>query len=236
MTIAVMQPYLLAYLGYYQLVNASDTFVFFDDVNFINKGWINRNQTLQQGKATMFTVPLIKASQNRKINEIELADFPKWRKDFLKSIEFNYKKAPFYAETYDWLQHFIHAKNYTNISEITCESIISIADLLEMKTQFKFSSKMDYQTKEDMPGGEKILSICNLLNATNYINPINGQSLYNKEQFDQQNVQLNFIKMDEISYVQFGKNDFVPYLSIIDVLMFNGIEETKILLSNYTLI
>lgn len=231
-----MQPYLFAYLGYYQLVNAADTFVFFDDVNFINKGWINRNQTLQQGKAAMFTLPLIKASQNKKINEIDLADFPNWRKDFLKSIEFNYKKAPCYAEAYDWLQVFLLSKNYINISEITCESIISIADLLDMKTQFKFSGILDYQTKEDMPGDEKILSICKLLKATNYINPINGQSLYNREHFNQQNVQLNFIKMDEISYAQFGKNDFVPYLSIIDVLMFNGIEETKKLLNNYTLI
>src|SRR5437016_5023773 len=102
MTVAIMQPYFFPYLGYFQLVNAVDTFVFFDDVNFINKGWINRNQVLQQNTPLRFTVPLLKASQNRKINEIELSDFPAWRKQFLRSIEMNYKRAPFFDIVFKW--------------------------------------------------------------------------------------------------------------------------------------
>ena len=110
MTIAVMQPYIFPYLGYYQLVNAVDSFVFFDDVNFINKGWINRNRILVNNEDFRFTIPLIKASQNRLINEIEISDFRKWRTDFLRIIEGNYKKAPCFSFFYEWLSNFLHKK------------------------------------------------------------------------------------------------------------------------------
>ncbi len=103
MNIAVMQPYIFPYLGYYQLVHAVDTFVFFDDVNFIMKGWINRNRILQQNEPFKFTVPLIKASQNRLINAIEISDYNRWKSDFLKSIEHSYKKAPEFSSIFPWL-------------------------------------------------------------------------------------------------------------------------------------
>src|ERR1700743_3529780 len=107
MTIAVMQPYIFPYLGYYQLVNAVDDFIFFDDVNYINKGWINRNRILQNNEDFRFTIPLNKASQNRLINEIEIADFSKWRTDFTRILENNYKKAPQYHFFYPWVKDFL---------------------------------------------------------------------------------------------------------------------------------
>src|SRR5882762_4707817 len=94
MKLAVMQPYFFPYIGYFQLVKAVDTFVFFNDVNFIKKGWINKNNLLQYNKALSFTIPLQKVSQNKRINEVEISGYDVWRKDFIKTIEFNYKKAP----------------------------------------------------------------------------------------------------------------------------------------------
>ena len=129
MNLAVMQPYIFPYLGYYQLVNAVDTFVFFDDVNFINKGWINRNNILQQNQALRFTIPLMKASQNRLINEIELSDYGKWRGDFLKTIEMNYKKASHFTLIYEWLNSFL-GKDYKMIGELAAESVVAVADLV----------------------------------------------------------------------------------------------------------
>lgn len=235
MRLAVMQPYLFPYLGYYQLVNAVDKFIFFDDVNYINKGWINRNQLLQQHEACRFTLPLVKASQNRLINEIEIADFPKWRKDFLKQIEFNYKKAPFFTTAYQWLNEFLFLKDYTLLSDITSGSIQSVAQLLGLSVQFDFSSRLDYRDERHKDGQDKILRICGITGADHYINPQNGTALYNQENFIQKNVRLNFIVMDDIVYTQFKQDKFVPYLSIIDVLMFNGAEQTKLLLDKYKL-
>lgn len=235
MTIAIIQPYIFPYLGYYQLVNAVDTFVFFDDVNFISKGWINRNQLLQDNKPYRFTVPLSKSSQNKFINEIQLADYNKWRKDFLRLIELNYAKAPQYNFIFNWLKDFLFNKPYLSITELASDSIRSIANLLGSSTTFQFSSSISYKIDDEQNGQMKILAICKLLNAAIYINPRNGEKLYNREQFKFKNVALNFINMDTLSYKQLKGPEFIPNLSIIDILMFNSLEETNILLGKYQL-
>lgn len=237
MRLAVMQPYSFPYLGYYQLVNAVDTFVLFDDVNFINKGWINRNNILVQGKAHLFTIPLNKASQNKLIREIELADYSKWKTDFLKLLAFNYKKAPFFGTFYPWLEEFFSAKEYRTISDLASDSVRSIAALLGLQTRFLFSSELDYDAASCAGGEDKVLNICRLLGARTYINPKNaeGLGLYNKERFDSESLDLRFINMNSIAYPQMQKGEFVPYLSMLDVLMFNDPEQTRQLLNEYTL-
>ena len=236
MRLAVMQPYIFPYLGYYQLVNAVDTFVFFDDVNFINKGWINRNNILAQNDAYRFTVPLKKASQNKLINEIELNEYPKWSKDFLKMITQNYKKAPCFPFFYDWLEKFF-ARDFLLVSELAAESVKGIATLLDLPTKFLLSSTLSYNVGNDMNGQDKVLSICRLLEAKTYINPKTAESLglYDSEKFREEGRDLRFIHMHEIEYPQFQKDKFVPYLSILDVLMFNDVEGAKQLLGKYSI-
>lgn len=230
-----MQPYFFPYLGYYQLLQASDTFVFFDDVNYINKGWINRNNMIQKDKPLMFTVPLLKASQNRLINEIELLDFDKWKNGFLKQIQHNYSKAPFYTTIISWLNNVFDSQHFTHIGQLAMASISSVASLLELEVQLLKSSDIGYTREDTSSGQDKILSICSILKADHYINAINGRELYNQESFVTKNVLLSFIQMPEISYHQWNNTPFVPYLSILDVLMFNGTEKTKQLLQLYSL-
>ena len=231
-----MQPYIFPYIGYYQLVNAVDTFVFFDDVNFINKGWINRNNILLQNEAYRFTVPLKKASQNKLINEIELNEYPKWSKDFLKLIMQNYKKAPCFPFFYNWLEKFF-ARDFQLVSELAAESVKGIAALLDLPTKFLLSSTLSYNTGEEMDGQNKVLSICRLLGAEMYINPKTAETLglYDSEKFRGEGRELRFIHMHEIVYPQFQKEKFVPYLSIVDVLMFNDLARAKQLLEEYTI-
>ena len=102
-----MQPYIFPYLGYWQLMKAVDTFVVFDDVNFIKKGWIHRNNILVSGQKHMFTLPLQKASQNKKINEIDLSESENWREKILRSIFMAYKKAPMFDSVYALLERII---------------------------------------------------------------------------------------------------------------------------------
>ncbi len=234
MKLAIMQPYFLPYLGYFQLVNAVNTFVFFDDVNFINKGWINRNNILQQQKPFRFSIPLTKASQNKLINEIELSDYGKWRKDFLKTIEMNYKKAPHFLFVFEWLNNFL-SKDYHLISELASDSILAVSNLLKLSTSFKYTSSLPYNRSNEQNGQMKVLEICKLLGGGVYINPKNGVDLYDRDVFEEEGLSLKFIDMDEIIYPQFKAQSFVPYLSIIDVLMFNDIESAKELLNKYTL-
>lgn len=234
MKVAVMQPYLFPYLGYYQLVGAVEHFVFFDDVNFINKGWINRNNILNAGGPLLFTVPLKKSSQNKLINEIEIADFSVWRKDFKKKLEAIYKKSPFYNETMEWISTVLDT-DHQYISLLAQQSITSLATLLQLPTIFSTSSTLAYNDEDTTDGQSKVLKICSLLGATDYINPANGVDLYNKESFSRQGMNLHFIQMKQVSYPQFKKDNFIPHLSIIDVMMFNGADGTKNLLEQYYL-
>lgn len=232
MKVAIMQPYIFPYLGYFQLINAVDKFVFYDDVNFIKRGWINRNQILVNNQAKLFSIPLIKASQNKLIKEVEVAYNEKWLKQFYSTLEFNYKKAPFFDEIYPLIKYVLNIKPKT-IADLTIESILQISNHLSLSTVFERSSDK-YSATKGMEKADRLIEICKLNKADVYINPAGGKELYHKIYFKERGVQLNFINNHLFEYSQF-KNPFVPGLSIIDVLMFNSKEEILKMLNLYQL-
>ena len=227
-----MQPYIFPYIGYFQLIKAVDKFVLYDDVNFINRGWINRNRILVNGKDSMFTIPLKDASQNKLINEIDVNWDNNWKSKFLKTIEQAYKKAPFYENVLPIIEKTIDVGE-VQFSKIIENNLRLICEYLEIETEIMSSSSI-YQNA-DKKAQERILYICSQEKANHYINPIGGFELYDKKIFANENMQMNFIKSLPVEYKQF-KNDFVPWLSIIDVLMFNSREEINKFLDNYELV
>ena len=233
MTIAIMQPYFMPYIGYFQLINAVDAFVFYDDVNYINRGWVNRNRMLINSIAKHFTIPLLKASQNKLINEVEIGFQSKEYLKLQKTIEIAYKKAPYFDQVIKIVKPVLN-KDYNNIAEIAIESVKVCASYLGLKTEFYVSSS-DFSNSNDLNRTERILYICKQLNTKTYINAIGGIELYKKEDFKQQDIELKFIKTLPIKYKQFN-NEFVPWLSILDVLMFNSAEEVNEMLDEYELI
>ena len=227
-----MQPYIFPYIGYFQLINAVDKFVIYDDVNFINKGWINRNRILNNGKDSLFTIPLKEASQNKLINEIEINWDIAWKSKFLKTLEQCYKKAPFYSEILPIIEQTLSIDNEP-VSKVIEHNLRLICNYLDIKTEIISSSAL-YQNTH-LKAQERILDICLQEKVSQYINPIGGLELYDKDFFETKNLQLNFIKSNSIEYPQF-KNEFVPWLSMIDVLMFNSKDKIKEFLDNYELI
>jgi hypothetical protein len=225
-----MQPYFFPYIGYFQLVNAMDKFVFYDDVNFINRGWINRNRILINGKANYITVNLQGASQNKLINEIEIIDN---RAKLKKTILQAYRKAPYFAEAWPFVEAVIDYNTET-MSELSAFSVIKTCEYLGIKTNFEFSSLKYFDTiilrKE-----ERLIEICKRNNAIEYINPIGGTELYEKAEFANHCINLHFLKTNPIQYRQFSEV-FIPNLSIIDVMMFNSIEQIHEMLDNFELI
>lgn len=225
--IAIMQPYFLPYIGYFQLMAAADKFVVFDDVNYINRGWINRNRLLLNGVAHTFTVPLRSASQNRLICEIELDDNPGWREKLLRTIRQAYGKAPCYAEAYALMESLV---NYPSIrlDDFLLNSLSKIARYLLLDVEIVSSSRI-YQNAQ-LKGQDRILDICRREQAGTYINPIGGMDLYDRTSFSKQGIQLYFLRSRPISYSQ-GKGEYVPWLSIMDVLMFNEPDAVRRLLT-----
>ena len=231
MTIAIMQPYIFPYIGYFQLINTVDKFVIYDDVNFINKGFINRNNVLVSGNRHLFTIPLKDASQNKLIYEVGLSDDP-WKKKFLKTLQQSYQKAPNYPAVFVLIEEIVNLEVGT-INELILHSLKKICAYMNINTEIIPSSRIYENTY--LKGQDRIIDICRQENASHYINPVGGMELYEKTKFANEQIKLTFLKSVECPYSQF-KNAFVPWLSIIDVLMFNNAENIDLLLKEYELI
>lgn len=231
--VAIMQPYLFPYIGYWQLINAVDTFISFDDVNYIKKGWINRNNFLINGESHLLTLSLSKASQNKLINETFISENEQTKKEFLKTIENSYKKAPFFLEVFPLIETIFFSPE-KNLAKFILNSLKVINSYLQIKTKILVSSEIPKDLS--LRGEQKILDLCSKVGATDYINPIGGVSLYCKETFLARNINLNFLQTDfsKISYEQYN-NNFVQGLSIIDVMMFNSVKEIKVFLESFIL-
>ena len=229
MTLGIMQPYFMPYIGYWQLLAAVDTYVIYDDVNYIKKGWINRNNILVNNDKQMFTIALNGASQNKLINEITIADdFTKLR----KTIHMAYHKAPYYNDVMALLDK-IFSYQSSNLADFIANSIELVCQYLDIQTKIIMSS--DIEKDNSLKGQDKILEICKLLNADTYYNAIGGQELYDKSVFAKENIKLCFLKSDIPEYSQY-KNAFVPGLSILDVMMWNDVDEINSMLDKFELV
>lgn len=231
-TLAIMQPYFLPYIGYFQLMAAVDKFVVFDDVNYINRGWINRNRLLLNGEAHTFTVPLRGASQNRLICDIELVEEDGWRDKLLRTIRQAYAKAPCYAEVSTLMERIIRHP-VRRLDEFLLNSLREIAGYLALPAEIVGSTR-GYGNAQ-LHGQERILDICRQEGATRYINAIGGETLYERARFSEQGVELRFLRSRPLHYAQ-GDAEFVPWLSILDVLMFNPQPQARRLLDEMDLV
>lgn len=232
MKLAIMQPYLFPYIGYFQLIQAVDKFVLLDDVNYINRGWINRNRILVQGKAHIFTIPLQKASQNKLIKDMFLVPDVKWKRKLLKTFAMSYKKASAFNDFFPVLTEIINYDEMS-LSKYIYQSLVKITAYLNISIQVVESSTI-YGNKH-LKGAQRILDVCRKEQATHYINPIGGMRLYLKEQFQQKGIVLHFLRTRLFEYPQLA-HEFIPSLSIIDVLMCNSISKIQSYLFEYELI
>lgn len=230
--IGAMQPYLFPYLGYFQLISAADIFVLSDDLQYIDRGWINRNRILLDGKAKMITFPLKKDSHLAKIHERTLVDgFSSHASRALKTIFQAYSKAPCFKDVFPLVERLV---NYPekNLARYVENSIREICRYLRIETQLILSS--DLQPDPELDAQDRLIWTVRKLNADMYINPIGGTALYSADYFERNGIGLKFHRMDDIPYRQF-RNDFVPFLSIIDVIMFNDVPALQKLLTCYSL-
>ncbi|HEX8429580.1 WbqC family protein [Hymenobacter sp.] len=232
MRIAVMQPYIFPYLGYFQLITAVDKFVLFDDVNFIKKGWINRNRLLANGSIISFTIPLNKVSQNKLIKDIEISCETNWRPKLLKTITAAYSKAPYFGAIFPIVTQVLTASE-TRISELAHNSLLRVLEYLNIGTEVVASSAG--YANGHLRAQHKILDICRQEQAHEYVNPLGGVALYDKALFKKHGVSLLFLETALPVYPQFSF-DYVPGLSILDVLMHNSSDQISQMLLQYRLV
>tara|TARA_Y100001980_G_C14549292_1_gene331080 strand:- start:479 stop:1180 length:702 start_codon:yes stop_codon:yes gene_type:complete len=233
MKIAIMQPYFLPYLGYWQLVKCVDKMIIYDNIKYTKKGWINRNRLLFSGRSSYVTIPIKKGSDFLEIRSREISERWSFEKiKILNKINANYNKSPNFDITYNLVED-IFSYESDNLYDFIFNSINKISNFLDIQTALTKSSNINID--HNLKSKRKILAICCALEADVYINPIGGISLYQKVFFQSNHIKLLFLKTDDIKYKQFGEK-FEPSLSIIDILMFNKINIVKNYLNQYKLV
>lgn len=232
MKLGIMQPYFFPYLGYWQLMNLVDEYILYDDVNYIKHGWINRNRIKINGEPSLFGLNIHKASQNRPINAHVINMSVKDKTRLTRELEFSYKRAPYFTNVMDLFLE-IMAFEDMNLAAFLANCNRKTAAYMGIKT--KIYSATEMQLDHTMGSKQRILDICVNRGCSEYINAIGGKELYDRDEFKRIGIRLFFLKMNpDIEYSQ-GDGTFLPGLSILDVLMYNGSEQIKNLLEMYTL-
>ena len=229
-SVAIMQPYFLPYIGYFQLIAAVDLFIVYDNIKYTKKGWINRNRLLLNDKDVMFSLPLMKDSDSLNVCERELAaDFN--RNKLLHQFKNAYRHAPYFAQTFPLIEQVV-AYDQSNLFDFLHHSIVKVCEHLGITTKIEISSSINID--HALKNQDKVLALCEAVSASVYVNAIGGIDLYSKETFHDKGLALKYIQSKSFEYPQFGQA-FVPWLSIVDVIMFNSIEEVQWQLTRFEL-
>lgn len=229
-----MQPYFLPYIGYFQLINTVDKFVIYDNIKYTKKGWINRNRIIANGRNEYITLPLKNDSDSLNIDQRYLTNsFYLEKNKLLRRIKENYLRAPYFSETFKLFEDILSFDNY-NLFDFVFNSLIMVCNYLALSKEFIVSSTIPID--HTLRAEDKVLAICKQMNTDCYINPIGGANIYSKEKFISNKITLFFLNSNPIVYPQLS-NEFIPNMSILDVMMFNSKKSIMHFLKNeYTLI
>ncbi len=232
MHVAIMQPYFLPYIGYFQLLAAVDRFVIYDTVEYTKKGWINRNRMLRDGAVVTFSLPLKKDSDFLHVRDRRIADDFDRRK-LVSQLSGAYRRAPQFDQVMPVLNDVVNFDT-TNLFDFIKNSLERCCAYLSIKTPIVAASLIEGEN--DLRGAARVLSICETLGADRYTNPIGGLDLYRPSDFAAHGIALQFLRSRPDPYPQ-GGAPFEPFLSILDVMMFNPLDNiTEMLRSGYDLI
>ena len=221
MKVCIMQPYFFPYVGYYQLINICNKFIIYDDVNYINKGWIDRNKININGTDFYFKIPLQRKSQNQKINTLNIVNDETWKIKFLKTLYINYKRSTFFDEVYPLIEEIVNYQEI-NLGKYLTNSLRLVNKLLNINCEIIVSSEKYHN--QNLKSEDRIIDICSQEQATNYYNLIGGKDLYSHENFKINAINIQFV-LSNLDY-----NQSILYL------LFNELDKMEGHLTNFSLI
>ena len=234
MRLAIMQPYLFPYLGYYSLIEYADEFMLFDTVQFIRHGWIERNRILKPGEGWQYIqVPLVKSPRETVIKDLQIRNSEPWREKLVAQLTHYKKRAPHYAATVALVEKALDIDTESmvalnkHILETTC-------DYLGIRRPLSVFSGADLEIGVVGAPDEWALEIAKARGAEEYVNPPGGQSFFDEKKYRNGGVKLTFLTNSLTPYSQ-RRPQFESGLSIIDVLMFNDAEAARSLIRAYEL-
>ena len=243
--LAAMQPYFFPYIGYFQLIDEVDIFVLYDKVSYRKSTWLNRNRIKDKGTSQplYLTVPVQHVSSNMLIEKVRITKNDDWKTQFKNLIYYNYKRALFFDEVFEFIVELIF-NDEKSLHKYNGNILLNISKKLGIMTSIIIENEAHEQVEAnlrnmDIPNElrkqHRVIQLCKLYDSKDYINPINGMSLYDFDFFERHNTQLHFMEAERIEYPQFNE-PFWENMSIIDVLMHNGFDGTRKLLQHRKLI
>jgi hypothetical protein len=232
-----MQAYFYPYIGYFQLILAVDRFVLYPHVDYIQRGWMHRNRVLiKWGRVLYIKVLLQPGSTGGKARDVRVATDLSWRRRLLRTIHHNYAGSAFFEETFPIVEGGILAQ-FEFLHDYNANSLRILVDHLGIPTPIALdcagSAEVEARlaAEPDLIDGvqrktRRVFALCRNEGADTYVNPIGGLGLYDPAAFERNGLNLEFVRPRAAPYRQFS-TEFVPYLSIIDVLMHLGREGTR---------
>lgn len=235
MIAAVMQPYFFPYIGYYSILKNVDVYVYLDIVQYINRGWINRNRIAKpNGGWEYITVPVKKHHRETLIKDVLVYNEENWQSRILHQLEI-YHKAPYYTEIMNLLVELFH-KSYDTIVDLNIAVDQAIAGYLQFDINTIVLSKSPYVIKNVKAPDDWSLRVCqNIHNVNEYWNAPGGKAFYDIKKYEQAGIQIRFVKNKLRKYQQ-GAVGFIEGLSILDALMFNSVQDVNALIDDYCFI
>lgn len=225
----------MPYIGYFSLIKHTQHFILFDTPQFIRHGWIERNRVLKpNGEPLYIKVPLKKHQQETKIMEINIDSSQNWKDKIFAQLVPYKKKAPNYWKVIYLLKETFKLQT-DSIVELNFSSLKTICEYLEIDTPISIWSDMNLAIDEVRAPDEWALNICKALHADVYYNPVGGTSFFDRTKYINAGIELKFVQTEPTEYKQFS-NVFIPFLSIIDAMMFCEIEEVNRMIDNYSFV
>jgi len=226
MIVAIHQPEYLPWLGFFKKMMNVELFVFLDDVQFRKKGWQNRNRIRINDGTALLSIP-VHTHSYPKINEVTIDNEKNWSIRHKKSILYNYARAPYFDEIKDFIES-IFEKKFQYLLDLNTEIIKFIMNELEIKSKIVFSSELEISKK----GSDRVIDICKAVGADHYITgTFWAESNLRVEEFKKSNIDIEFQKFQHPIYKQIH-GEFIPEMSIIDLLFNEGRKEAKKILQN----
>ena len=232
MKIAIMQPYFLPYIGYFQLMSSVDEFLILDDVNYIQRGWINRNRILLDGKEKYIIKPIRGASQNKRINELQFVDDPVYSENMMRTISYAFRKSFFYPELKGPVRDILlnPEPGVTDYLEYSLKRLCGILGI-----RVKISRASAYRGQINARGQEGIIELCRILGCDSYYNAIGGIKLYDKKRFSAEGIKLGFVKTNFEKMKTISRSSCLDF-SILEIMADHEIDRVKDLLTCFDII
>lgn len=219
-TLLITQSNYIPWKGYFDLLRSSDVFVVFDEVQYTKRDWRNRNKLICKSGPKWLTIPVkTKKKYNQKISETEVLN-DNWVIDHLNFMENNYRKANFFDEYYPIIKKIIIDSQDKYLSKINIRIIKNLLYLLDINVEIIHSSQFDLDEEKN----DKLISICNQLNISNYITGPSALNYIDKKKFIDSNISLSIFEYKNYKQYKQLWDGFDHNVSIIDMFFNLGIK------------